>query len=279
MPVFHAGQQPIHYEEAGRGEPLVFVHSLGSSGRIWTAQLREFARDYHAVAPDLRGHGRSPRSGPVTLRAMAEDLAALLEHLGGTPAHLVGISMGGVILQELFGMRPDLVASLALACTFSEMDPQVAAARLRDREEFLEKHGMAEFAARYVADTLLPGTPQAVKGELEAVIAGIDKTAYLEAARAVFTARTTPVLGRIGVPTLVIGAELDKGYPPESIRALAARIPGARTAFIPGAAHLANLDNPDAFNRALREFLGSLRTRGEASRQGDAGGTTTPGPR
>lgn len=259
MPVCDAGRQPIHYEEAGRGEPLVFVHSLGSSGRMWAAQLREFAGEWRAVAPDLRGHGRSPRTGPITIRAMAEDLAALLKHLGAGPAHLVGISMGGVVVQELYGLRPDLAASLVLACTFSEMDPQVAAARLAEREDFVSRNGMAAFAASYVAETLLPDTPEAVKRELETVIAGMDAQAYLEAARAVFTARTTPILPSIAVPTLVIGAERDRGYPPEAIKALAARIPGSRVEFIPAAAHLANLDNPDAFNRAVRSFLAGVR--------------------
>ncbi len=258
MPSVVLDKQEIYYEEAGRGEPLVFVHSLGASGRIWSWQAAEFARDYRVIVPDLRGHGRSPFREEITLRAMAADVAALLDRLGAAPAHLVGISMGGVILQEIYGRWPEKVASLTLCCTFSKMPPDVAARRLAEREAFLAEHGMGEFAAQYVADTLLPGTPESDKAELRQTIAAMDREAYLQAARACFNADTTRVPPSVTVPTLVIGAELDRGYPPESIRALAAAIPGARVAFIPGAAHLAHLDNPAAFTAALRGFLGSL---------------------
>lgn len=258
MPSIMVGKQEIYYEEAGQGRPLLFVHSLGASGRIWAGQMAEFSRGFRVIAPDLRGHGRSPYREPVTLAAMAEDLAALLERLQAAPAHMVGISMGGVILQELYGRRPSLAASLTLCCTFSKMPPETAAERLAQREAFLAEHTMEEFAARYVADTLLPETPETIKDELRRIMGAMDKQAYLEATRACFTADTTRVPPTIAVPTLVIGAELDKGYPPESIRALAAKIPGARVAVIPKAAHLAQLDNPQAFNAALAAFLATV---------------------
>lgn len=259
MPSFTTpGSQGIHFEDAGAGVPLLFVHSLGSSGHLWAGQLAAFSGDFRAIAPDLRGHGHSPHAGEMTIAAMADDQVALLDHLGAARAHLVGISMGGVILQEIYDRHPGRVASLTLACTFSRMDPQVAAQRLRDREDYLAGHTMADFAARYVADTLLPATPEAEKEALRQTMGAMDRDAYLAATRACFAADVYHVPPTIAVPTLVMGAELDKGYPPESIRALAARIPGARLGFIPQAAHLAHLDNPPAFHAVLAAFLASI---------------------
>ena len=108
MPYFeHAGCQ-LYYEDHGQGEPLLLVHGLGSSIQDWEYQLPHLQQQRRVVAVDLRGHGRSgkPRER-YSMAAFAADVAALIEHLGLPPVHLVGISMGGMVGFQLGVDRPE----------------------------------------------------------------------------------------------------------------------------------------------------------------------------
>ncbi len=281
MPTWRSDGQEIHYEVRGEGQPVFLVHSLGTAGFIWEELADRLAGRYRVVLPDLRGHGRSPRSGPLTMAAMAADLAGLARGAGMVPAVWLGISMGGVVVQEVYRRRPEAVRGLVLACTFAHVDPEAARRRVEERRAFLADHSLEEFARRYVEQTLRPTTPADRREAVLRAMSAMDPAAYLEAAEAVFAADTRDVLPAIAVPTLVLGGERDAGYPPEEMRALAAAIPGASVEIIPSAGHLAHLDNPDAFAEAVLAFLERLE-RGEgttaaegarlAGGRGEAGG-------
>lgn len=275
MPVWRRGAQDIRYEVRGRGSPLFLVHSLGTAGSLWDELADRLAGRHRVVTPDLRGHGGSPRGGPVTMAEMAADLADLARGTGLEPAFWLGISLGGVVVQEVYRRRPEAVRGLILACTFAHVDPEVARRRVEERRAFLADHSLEEFARRYVDQTLLPGTPAPRRELVRRAMSAMDREAYLEAAAAVFAADTRDVLPAIAVPTLVLGAERDAGYPPEQIRALAARIPGASVEIIPDAGHLAHLDNPEAFAAAVLAFL--ARVEGAATAEGVGGSAAWAG--
>lgn len=257
MPVWRDGEQgrETHYEVLGQGPPVVLVHSLGTSGAIWADLARELAGRYRMVVPDLRGHGRTPRQAPITMAGMAEDLAALVRGTGHAPAFWLGISMGGVVVQEVYRRFRELVRGMILACTFAHVDPAVARRRVEERRAFLAEHGMEAFARRYVEQTLMPETPPDRREAVYRAMAAMDVAAYLEATEAVFASDTRAVLPAVTVPTLVLGGERDAGYPPEQVRSLAESIPGAAVEIIPAAGHLAHLDNPEGFAGAVLAFL------------------------
>lgn len=266
MPFAAVNGEEIFYREENAsatavdgGEALVFVHSLGSSSHAWAEQLRAFsAQGFRAIAVDCRGHGRSTARGPVTIEAMADDLAALLDRLGIEQAHLAGLSMGGLVLMQMVLRHSGKVRSLAFCDSFVHLEPEVQQQRIAAREQALAVKTMPEFGRQYVADTLVTGDA-AVRQELAAVIGRMPKDVYLQAARACFEADVRAALPRVGVATLVIGGDRDKGTPPEMMRSITAQIAGARFALIPEAAHVSNLDNPAAFNAALAGFLAEVR--------------------
>ena len=248
-----------YYENAGKGEPLLLIHGLGSSSRNWEKQVNYFAEKYRVITYDLRGHGRSSKPpGPYSMRGFAEDAAGLLTALEAAPAHVVGISMGGMIAFELAAYYPDLLKSLVIVNSVPDM-------RVTSPREYLEmwprflilkalgvrRMGMA------LGKRLFPKPEQE---ETRRVFverwAQNDKRAYEEALRAVLGWSVEARLGEIHCPVLVIAAEKDY-WPLDVKQAYAARMPDARLAVIADARHAVAVERPDEFNQILDEFLAS----------------------
>src|SRR4051794_33568535 len=105
----------LNYTLTGHGEALVFVHGLGSSARDWEPQVTEFSRSYQVLAVDMRGHGQSDKpGGPYTISMLADDLAGLLNHLGIPAAHIVELSLGGMVALQFALASPALVKTLTV---------------------------------------------------------------------------------------------------------------------------------------------------------------------
>ncbi|HYR96314.1 MAG TPA: alpha/beta hydrolase [Candidatus Binatus sp.] len=115
----------LYYEEHGSGDPLLLIMGLAADSTAWMFQVPDFAKRYRTIVFDNRGVGRSSKPpGPYTIHQMADDAAALLETLGVQRAHVVGVSMGGMIAQELALRHPARVRGLVLSCTYPEPDAQ-----------------------------------------------------------------------------------------------------------------------------------------------------------
>lgn len=250
----------IHYERGGQGPLLVLLHGISSSARSWQHQLQELANEYDVVAWDMRGYGSS--SDPLAEYTMADlcsDLESLLDHLGFSSAHLGGLSTGGVLAQDFYGRCPERVRSLILADTNAGqavLDEAERQARLDQRPA-----GSAEpagFARQRTPSMLSPDAPREVIEEAETILGEVHPDGYRFAAKAFASTDEREVLPRIAVPTLVIWGEFDTVCPREDIDFLAVNIPGARLEVIPGAGHLSNLENPEAFNAAVRSFLAAV---------------------
>ena len=259
MPTIRINHIDIYYEMTGVGEPLLLIHGLGSSLRNWELQVRYFAEKYQVLTYDVRGHGRSSKpTGPYSMRGFADDAAALLTGLEAAPAHVVGISMGGMIAFELAVRYPDLLKSLTIVNSVPDM-------RVTSPREYLEmwprflilkalgvrRMGMA------LGKRLFPKPEQEeTRRTFVERWAQNDKHAYEWALRAVLGWSVEARLGEIRCPTLIIAAEKDY-WPLDVKQAYTARMPDARLAVIADARHAVAVEKPDEFNRILDEFLAS----------------------
>ncbi len=264
MPHVGVGDVELYYELIDCTEPwhsgpppVVLVHGLGTDRRIWLYQVPAFCARLPTILVDLRGHGRSsaPRR-EWTVAEMARDVVHLLRYLGAERAHLVGLSLGGMVAQQFALDYPYATASLVLADTVCGI-PAAAEEMARESLRFIEAHSMAEVAKTRITAAFTDAVDPVMRGHLIEAVALNDKEAYERAARAAFGFSVCERLEEINAPTLVVVGQGDRTFPLASMEDLAARIRGARLVRIPGAGHISNMERPQEFNRAVLEFLGA----------------------
>lgn len=263
-PAIPAHHRPrLHHDlqgpaEGGLGPTFVLAHALGCDASMWDDLARHLARHARVVRYDQRGHGRSTAcAGPFTLADLADDAAALIDQLGGGPVVWVGLSMGGMVGQELALRHPQTVRALVLANTTSGYPPE-ARAGWAQRIAGIRQGGLEAVVDGALQRWFHPGFhaehPATVAQWRERVLA-CDPASYIACCEAIAALDTTSRLGAITVPTLVIAGALDLGTPPEMARTIARGIAGARLVVLPEASHLSVLEQPRAFREALDDWL------------------------
>jgi 3-oxoadipate enol-lactonase len=251
-----------YYEIHGReGAPwLVFSHSLACSVRMWDGEIAKHQDRYRVLAYDTRGHGQSAApKGPYSLEQLADDLHFLLQDLRIEKPHYVGLSMGGMIGQTAALKYPGLFRTMTLCDTTSRY-PAEAAPMWQDRIRIAESKGMAPLVQPTLERWFTEGFRKNKPEEVKKVAAQIEKTpvaGYVGCCHAIPKIDVTARLKDIKCPALVICGEDDPGTPPAMAREIHDNLPGSKLVLIPRAAHLSNLEQPEAFNRALAEFLSS----------------------
>jgi 3-oxoadipate enol-lactonase len=249
----------LDYDVAGTGaETIVFIHALGVTRAMWWPQVERFQRDYRVVVYDAAGHDSPPSTGgQPSLADYARDLHGLILGLGIERPCLVGISMGGMVAQVYAIHYPRELSSLVLACTTSDYSED-ARRQLEQRAATAEREGMAPLVdatlGRWFTPDFREQHPEVVN-RIRAMLQIADPRAYAMAARAVAAVDTREDLPRIAVPTLILRAERDASMGPEAAAALRNGIPRAEIQVIEDAAHLCNVQRPDAFNRAVSDFI------------------------
>jgi 3-oxoadipate enol-lactonase len=243
----------------GRAGPLVvLLHGLGSSSADWPQQHAVLESRYRIVAVDLPGHGRSALpAGPVTVEGMARDVAALLARLDDAPAHVLGLSLGACVALRLALAAPERVRSLTLVNPFARVQPAGPGdlARLGLRMLLLGAAPMRAVAG-HVAGRLFPWPEQ--RALYEAAVASLAATprrAYFAAMRALAGFDARGQVAAIRHPTLIVAGDRDTSVPLSAKLALARAIPRAHLLVVPASGHATPHDQPEAFNRALVEFL------------------------
>ena len=262
------GALSMWYLTRGEGHPLVLLHGLGSSSADWLLQMPSFALRYRVIAPDLRGHGRTPLAAPsLSIEQMAADVIALLEHLQALPAYVLGFSMGGCVALSLALQRPEEVRGLVLANTGAVLRPS-GRRILRGLVRLLALYLLGpSVMARVVARGLFSAAHQSIL--YRAAIERLGRTprrTYQAAIQAILRFDARPHLHRIRCPTLVITGARDPTIDPRQPRVLAAGIPDARLVVIPDSGHATPIDQPVRFNRAVLEFLDGVAGRSRADR-------------
>jgi pimeloyl-ACP methyl ester carboxylesterase len=257
----------ISYLQAGAtGPAVVMLHGWGAFKELWWSTLLALGRDHRCFALDLPGHGASPLGRAASMGGLAEAVAAFCDTLGLQEITLIGHSMGGSAACELALRRPDLVGRLVL------VDPAIDASMMPgfSRTYLLPSYGWVLFRLMLLGARISSPVGRLVPHlhgggwvrpwlRRGAYLAGFEPEPLHRLYRSLFAAEIGDRIGRIGLPTLVISGQLDSLVPPSHSRRLARRIPGARYVEIPGALHNPMDERPQAFERALRQFLEQKR--------------------
>jgi pimeloyl-ACP methyl ester carboxylesterase len=249
----------IAYERVGEGPPLVFAHGAASDARLWRPQLTVLADEFTVVAWDEPGAGRSSDvPARFGLADYADCLAALIEALALGPAHVAGISWGGAVVQELYRRHPELVATLVLADTYAGWKGSLPLAEVRARVTGVYRE-LAVPAEEFDPARALPGwfagdPPAEFLPLLQEMAADVRPESLRTALSVMAEADQRDLLPRIAVPTLLIWGELDARSPLNVARQFEQAIPDTTLVVIPGAGHVSNVEQPEPFNDAVREF-------------------------
>jgi 3-oxoadipate enol-lactonase len=277
MSIAKVGANELFYEMHGEGDPLLLIMGLAADSTAWLFQVPEFARHYRTIVFDNRGVGRSSKPrGPYTIHEMADDAGGLLDVIGIERTHVVGVSMGGMIAQELALRHPERVRGLVLACTFPEPDAEAERQRQFSLARFggrVTASGETEIDVSAVdplmffqhllprvfnqdfIDRELPKLLQIFGGALQY---GFSLEAILGQVEAVMGHKATDRLHAITAPTLVITGDADLLVSPANSDVLARNIPGAKLVKVPGGSHGFNFETPDVFNREVIDFLAGV---------------------
>ncbi|HUP85783.1 MAG TPA: alpha/beta fold hydrolase [Acidimicrobiales bacterium] len=260
MPVVDRGDVRIWWEAEGEGEPILLIMGLGYSSDMWWRLLPELTRSYRTIRFDNRGVGRTGvPAGPYPLTTMADDALAVLDAAGEASAHVLGVSMGGFIAQEVALRAPERLRSLILGCTATggaEMVPaEPAAMEMAAARASLPPEEAAEVAIPFV---YAKGTPRSVIDEDFAVRMQVPTTpeGYANQLRGVqaWTGGAAR-LRAIAVPTLILQGNEDRLVNPANAPVLAAAIEGAQMEVLEGASHIFFSDQPAASAKAITSFL------------------------
>jgi len=240
-----------------KNAPVVMLsNSLMSSWTMWDPQREALTRDWQVLRYDTRGHGQSETPpGPYSIEAMADDAARLIEHAGFDDVHFVGLSMGGMIGQQLALRHPTRVRSLSLCDTASEMPPRAmwderfATARAQGIEGLVDAT-----IKRWFVPSFVEREPQAIAWVREMIL-GTGVEGYIACASAVRDMSQTHLLRGIAAPTQIIVGRDDPACPLSASQVLHREIAGSTLHVIDDAAHLANIEKPGQFTRLLCDFF------------------------
>jgi pimeloyl-ACP methyl ester carboxylesterase len=261
------GSRTIAYLDSAPGATdrrmLVLLHAFPLGASMWEPQMRSVPAGWRLLTPDLRGFGGSTDTNgeSPSIDDYADDVAMLLGDLGVSRAVIGGASMGGYAAFALMRRAPHLFEGLVLADTKAGADSLEGRASRRAMLALVEREGPSG-VARDFGPKLLGATTRDSNASAEPTVRRLIKQHSPTAIRGAILRMmdrpdSTPMLGSISVPTLVVVGEEDELTPLAESQKLAGAIPGAELVVIPGAGHLPNLEAPAAFNDALGAFLAS----------------------
>ena len=251
----------LAYEERGSGPVLLFVHGFPFDRTMWIAQLAGLAKIRSAVAVDLRGHGLSDvmTGGDFSMDLFADDVAKTLDAIGAEKADIAGLSMGGYVLFSFWRRHPERVRSLIFIDTKAEADSDEAKAGREKTAETAASQGMQPIYETLASKVVGSSPSVEVQDKLKEMMLGTaPEVAAADALAMRDRADSTADLPNITVPVLWLHGEEDALMPIEGARASAAKVPGAKFVSIPKGGHVSPMENPEAVDAAIQEFLKSL---------------------
>ena len=251
----------MEHEDLGTRIPLLFIHGYPLNRTIWDAQVTELSDIARTLAPDLRGHGGSdPVPGPYPVDLLADDLREFLDAVRVTqPVVLCGLSMGGYVTFAFYRKYPERVASLILTATRAGADSPDGKANRDKAAATAKEKGVGAIVEATLPKMLSPKTYPA-RPDLVARVKAIMESTSLEGVLGDLAGLrdrpdSTPTLAQIDKPTLILHGADDQLIPSSEAEAMHAGIKGSQLKILPEAGHLLNMEQPEAFDEAVREFV------------------------
>ncbi|MBM3906465.1 MAG: alpha/beta fold hydrolase [Gemmatimonadetes bacterium] len=252
----------IGYDDVGSGLPVLFLHGFPHNRSLWSPQLGALAAPARTMAMDLRGFGESAPGEAGGVEGYADDAAALLDYLSIERAVIVGLSMGGYATLAFWRRHRARVRALVLCDTRATPDAAAAQATRLEMQALVRERGSMAVANQMISGmvgrTTREKNPELVD-ELHRMMSLAPVQGVVDALDALrLRPDSTPTLGDIDVPTLIVVGDEDVLTPPKDARSMHLAIAGSRLEVIAGAGHVSNMERPAAFNHVLSEFLVSL---------------------
>lgn len=250
----------LHYAEEGPqgGAAVVFANSLGTDFRIWDAVLPHLRPGLRVLRYDLRGHGLSESTpGPYSIEMLADDAAALMDHLGIADAVFVGLSIGGMIGQSLAAGRPDLLRALVISNSAARIgEPSM----WRGRIEAIRANGLTGISAPTMERWFSPAfRASGAASPWQRMLERQPADGYIACCEAIAGADLSDEAARLSLPVQLIAGELDGATPTDLVAATAELIGGARSEVIEGAGHMPCVETPEAHAAILNAFIEETR--------------------
>lgn len=252
----------IALQQAGDGPLVILLHGIGGRADNWKSQLQALAPDYLAVAWDMRGYGQSDDyDGPLRVEDLCSDLLAIIDYYDVARAHIIGLSMGGMIAQEFYRRYPERVRSLLLANTNAGIGVEFSAVQklefvdLRKRP-LLEGKEPVDLVTSMLNVLLGEDPPRSAIDNITASISALHKLSYIKAVEAIIDFDSSAALPGIAVPVLLLSSTHDRVIPLQSMKSMNEVIPGSQLYIFTGVGHLSNLERPEEFNELMLDFLG-----------------------
>lgn len=238
----------LSYNDLGTGTPIVLIHGLGSKKEAWIPQ-HELANKYRLIIPDLRGHGETILNEDLTIKNFALDIINLLEYLKISSAFICGLSLGGIVAQELYKQRPEIVRGLILSNTTSYIPFFLANGIIHLSNQLLQTDHQ-KLIDQIVKTALYDNSYQK-----EARKAFHIRDTYIKSAKAPIGINYYSFLPFIKKPVLLIGSTHDKVTPSINIYLMKLFIRDARLSIFKNTGHLSNIEKKDLFNKHLHDFI------------------------
>ena len=257
MPTLQINDINMYYEINGQGQPLLLIHGLGSSSKDWEKQVPAFSEHYKVITFDARGHGRSDKPrGPYSIPMFADDVAGLMHKLEIVPAHVLGISMGGMIAFQLAVDHPELIKSMVI----TNATPELVVRSFKERLVVVQREMIVRLIGMRKMGEVLGGRlfPKPDHDEIRRIFierwAENEPRAYLASMRALVGWSVMNHIEDIEIPTLVIAADQDYTWIGEK-EAFVAKMQNTELVVIEDSRHATPAERPEEFNQAVMGFL------------------------
>jgi pimeloyl-ACP methyl ester carboxylesterase len=262
MPKIEVNGTRLHYEESGKGNPIILVHGLGGSIFDWVMQIPFFSRTYRVIAIEMRDHGESDKwSGPYDIKMFSEDLVEFAGKLRLHKAVFFGISMGGMIVMQFALDHPDMVEALILADTQPGLVEETIKAGLEmakmGQEMTGEELAMAMMSFNFTPE-FIKNRPTIIQQAIK-ISEARDPSSTFRAAQGLVNFDVKKRLKEIKVPTLIANGEDDKVIPLSVAKDLKEHIKGAKLVVLPKGRHMSIIEKADVFNEAVLDFLETVK--------------------
>ncbi|TQR13066.1 alpha/beta fold hydrolase [Psychrobacillus lasiicapitis] len=242
----------IHYLDIGQGEPVILIHGLGSKKESWENQY-ELSSNYRLIIPDLRGHGESEEFDNISISVFAHDILSLLASLGIEKAHFCGLSMGGLVVQEIYCQNNKIVQSMVLSNTFSYAPTCLGQLTVMKGARNLHSSTSDEYTTYTAEKCLYRKETNLIDAAKKMFL--IKKVPYLASSFSAIKSNYLPILPFVRVPTLIIGGQYDEVNPLFSVLQTKWFMPRAELVILGNCGHLPILEKKHEYNHLLNRFF------------------------